>query len=153
MPLAREIVKNKREKVRVGPSMYGGYELIDIRIYAPVQGSAEMVPTKKGVTINVDAIPEVIVALEWALAQDCAAEAERPLPSPERADELAQSAWAALGAHGSAVHWDAIERMLKDRLRKFSKWDLHYVLATRRDLFQSCGGGTFRAIGYKKSRT
>lgn len=151
MPPIKEIVKNKWEKVRVTPSVYAGYDLVDIRIYAPVKGGTEPVPTRKGVSLNVDAIPELISTLEWALAQDCSLEQERPLPDGPAADKLAQTAWAALGAHGSAVHWDAIERMVADRVRGFSKWDLHYVLVTRRDLFDSCGAGAFKAIGYKKS--
>jgi hypothetical protein len=149
MPPTREIVKNKREKLRVGPSKYGGYDLIDIRIYVPVPDKEDLVPTKKGVSINVDTVPDVIAALEWSLAQDSSFESERPLPSGEGAEELARAAWEVVGQHGAAVHWDVVERMLKERVRSISKWDLHYVLVKRRDLFQSHGGGTFKAVGYK----
>lgn len=151
MPPAKEIVKNRRERVRVSAGTYAGHELVDIRIYAPVQGATELVPTRRGVAVNVDTVPDLIAALEWSLAQDCTSETERPIMSPRDCDELANIAWASLGAHGSAVHWDAIEAIVKDQKPNLSKWDLHYVLATRRDLFQSCGQGTFRAIGYPKA--
>src|SRR5262249_26347048 len=113
----------------------------------------DLVPTPKGVSINVDLVPEIIAALEWSLAQDTEAETERRLPAGQEAEEIAQVAWEALGKHGSPVHWDAAERMVKERIRNLSKWDLHYLLAKRRDLFESCGGGTFKAIGYRPSRS
>ena len=55
--------KNKFQEVRVGIREYKGNDLIDIRTWTMTQGSEEMVPTAKGVSINVHLLPELIKAL------------------------------------------------------------------------------------------
>ena len=146
MPPARQITKNTREVVRVGPSRYQGHDLVDIRIYVPLPGQVDLGPTKKGISLNVDLVPELIAALEWALLQDGTSEKERSIPAWLEADQLADTAWEELRKHGSKVHWDIIQRLVNRRLRSASKHDLHYVLTSRRDLFQACGNGTFNAL-------
>jgi hypothetical protein len=106
-----------------------------------------MGPTKKGIALNVDTIPELIDALVWALGQPCDENPELPerkLTQPD-ADRLADAAWRKLEKHGSAVHWDTVEKMVLPGLKEFTKWDLHYVLATRADLFERTGRACYRA--------
>ena len=56
--------KNKFQEVRVGIREFKGNDLVDIRTWTMVQGSSEMVPTAKGVTINVSLFPELKKSLE-----------------------------------------------------------------------------------------
>jgi hypothetical protein len=143
---SREFTKNAREIVRVTPTVYEGHELIDIRVYVNNRSTGELGPTRKGIALNVDLVPELIDALTWALGQPCNSQFEsdeRRLTSDE-ADQLAAAAWRTLHDHGTAVHWDSAEKLVLSKLKGFSKWDLHYVLSTRKDLFERIGQ-TFRA--------
>ena len=56
--------KNKFQEVRVGIREFKGNDLVDIRTWTMTQGSNEMVPTAKGVTINVHLLPQMKKALE-----------------------------------------------------------------------------------------
>jgi Transcriptional Coactivator p15 (PC4) len=148
----REIPKSTREVIRVSPSTYEGHELIDIRVYARNSETGEFVATRKGIALNVDTVPELIDLLVWALGQPCANDTftpERKL-GPADADRLANNTWKILSEHGTAVHWDSAERMVLSKVKGFSKWDLHHVLATRRDLFERVEGACYRA---RKHRT
>ncbi|MBF0388197.1 MAG: transcriptional coactivator p15/PC4 family protein [Candidatus Omnitrophica bacterium] len=58
--------KNKFQEVRVGIREFKGNDLIDIRIWTMTQGAEAMVPTAKGVTINIHLLPELRRALEAA---------------------------------------------------------------------------------------
>lgn len=146
----REIEKNTRERVRVRASHYEGHDLVDIRIFAPVKDSKDPVPTRRGISLNIDLVPDLIDALLWALAQPSSADEDAPAraePSGPDAERLANLAHAALRAHGAAVHWDSAEKMVLARTDSgdATKWDLHYLLARRGDLFEHLGGGVFRA--------
>lgn len=55
--------KNKFQEVRVGIREYKGNDLIDIRTWTMTQGSDEMVPTAKGVSINVNLLGDLKKAL------------------------------------------------------------------------------------------
>ncbi len=55
--------KNKFQEVRVGIREFKGNDLIDIRTWTMTQGSNEMVPTAKGVSINVSLLPHMKNAL------------------------------------------------------------------------------------------
>ena len=57
--------KNKFQEIRVGVREFKGNDLIDIRTWTMTQGSDDMVPTAKGVSINVSLYGE----LKKALAQ------------------------------------------------------------------------------------
>lgn len=57
--------KNKFQEIRVGIREFKGNDLIDIRTWTMTQGTEEMVPTAKGVSINVNLFPD----LKNALAQ------------------------------------------------------------------------------------
>ena len=56
--------KNKFQEVRIGIREFKGNDLIDIRTWTMTQGSNEMVPTAKGVTINVNLLPQLKKSLE-----------------------------------------------------------------------------------------
>lgn len=55
--------KNKFQEVRVGIREYKGNDLIDIRTWTMTQGSDEMVPTAKGVSINIGLLGDLKQAL------------------------------------------------------------------------------------------
>ena len=55
--------KNKFQEVRIGIREFKGNDLIDIRTWTMTQGSNDMVPTAKGVSINVHLLPELKSAL------------------------------------------------------------------------------------------
>ncbi len=55
--------KNKFQEVRVGIREFKGNDLIDIRIWTMTQGTNEMVPTAKGVSINVHLLEDLKKAL------------------------------------------------------------------------------------------
>ena len=56
--------KNKFQEIRVGIREFKGNDLIDIRTWTMTQGSEEMVPTAKGVSININLLPELRKALD-----------------------------------------------------------------------------------------
>jgi hypothetical protein len=45
-------------------SEYKGRRYLDIRVYTEIEGKVDKVPTKKGVTLRPELIPELIKALE-----------------------------------------------------------------------------------------
>ena len=51
--------KNKFQEIRIGIRHYKGNDLIDIRTWTMAQGSSEMVPTAKGVSMNVSLLPQL----------------------------------------------------------------------------------------------
>lgn len=55
--------KNKFQEVRVGIREFKGNDLVDIRTWTMTQGSEEMVPTAKGVSINVSLLSDLKNAL------------------------------------------------------------------------------------------
>ena len=57
--------KNKFQEIRVGIREFKGNDLVDIRTWTMTQGSEDMVPTAKGVSINV----QIFKDLKGALAQ------------------------------------------------------------------------------------
>ena len=56
--------KNKFQEVRIGIREFKGNDLVDVRIWTLTQGSEEMVPTAKGVSINVHLLPDLLKALQ-----------------------------------------------------------------------------------------
>lgn len=51
--------KNKFQEIRVGIREFKGNDLIDIRTWTLTQGTEEMVPTAKGVSININLLEEL----------------------------------------------------------------------------------------------
>ncbi len=56
--------KNKFQEVRIGIREFKGNDLIDIRTWTLTQGTEDMVPTAKGVSININLLPELKKALD-----------------------------------------------------------------------------------------
>ena len=56
--------KNKFQEIRVGIREYKGNDLIDIRTWTLTQGTEEMVPTAKGVSINIGLLSDLKKSLE-----------------------------------------------------------------------------------------
>ena len=56
--------KNKFQEIRIGIREFKGNDIVDIRTWTMTQGANEMVPTAKGVTINVQLLPQLKKALE-----------------------------------------------------------------------------------------
>ena len=56
--------KNKFQEVHVGIREFKGNDLVDIRIWTIAQGADKMVPTGKGITVNVSLLPQLIKALK-----------------------------------------------------------------------------------------
>ena len=51
--------KNKFQEIRVGIREFKGNDLIDIRTWTMTQGTEEMVPTAKGVSINISLLKDL----------------------------------------------------------------------------------------------
>ncbi len=58
--------KNKFQEVRVGIREFKSNDLVDIRIWTISQSADQMVPTAKGVTINIQLLPQLLKALQDA---------------------------------------------------------------------------------------
>jgi len=64
--------KNRNETCTVRLDTYRGVHCMDVRLFADFDGTGESRPTKKGLALRVDLIPQLIAAL-----QDAEAEARR----------------------------------------------------------------------------
>ena len=58
--------KNSTEEIRVGLDEYRGHNLVSIRVWTDPYAGTERVATKKGISIAVRLLPELIAALQWA---------------------------------------------------------------------------------------
>ena len=67
MSIIGEIQKNKSQKIIVATNEYKGRQLVDIRVHYEDDGG-EYMPTKKGIALTPDMIPEVITMLSSASA-------------------------------------------------------------------------------------
>ena len=56
--------KNKFQEIRVGVREFKGNDLIDIRTWTMTQGSDDMVATAKGVSMNINLLPELKKAID-----------------------------------------------------------------------------------------
>jgi len=56
--------KNKFQEIRVGIREFKGNDLIDIRTWTLTQGTDDMVPTAKGVSMNIHLLPDLKKSLE-----------------------------------------------------------------------------------------
>ncbi len=65
--------KNKFQEIRVGVREFKGNDLVDIRTWTMTQGSDDMVPTAKGVSINVQIfkdLKDALVKVEEVLVEN-----------------------------------------------------------------------------------
>lgn len=60
------VPKNSREEVRVRLSTFHGQRLADVRVFVDSDRSDDRVPTKKGVSVQLDTLPALIEALQAA---------------------------------------------------------------------------------------
>jgi hypothetical protein len=60
------IGKNALEEIRVKLTEYNGYDLVDMRVWAKHPIYEKETPTRKGLTVNPELIPEIVEALEKA---------------------------------------------------------------------------------------
>ncbi len=63
------IKKNRAEDIRVELTEYRGHDLIDIRVCATAGATGQRVATRKGLTLNVAFLPDLIAALQRAAAR------------------------------------------------------------------------------------
>jgi hypothetical protein len=62
--IVRELTKNRRETLRIALDRYQGVDLLDIRVCVDLtESSGIQTPTKKGVSVRVDLLPDLIEAL------------------------------------------------------------------------------------------
>ena len=65
--LIATVTKNNMEEVRVSLTTFNGFNLIDIRTYARLVGACgELMPTKRGICLGRDRLPDLIAALRTA---------------------------------------------------------------------------------------
>lgn len=64
--LVGTIEKNAKEQVRIELTEFKGYDLVGVRVYA--QTESGYTPTKKGITVSVKILPELVEALKKAQA-------------------------------------------------------------------------------------
>ena len=65
--------KNKFQEIRFGIREFKGNDLIDIRTWTMTQGTEEMVPTAKGVSLNIGLLSDLkdsIVEVEKVLKEN-----------------------------------------------------------------------------------
>lgn len=70
--IVAELAKNSREVLKVSLSRYHGHALADVRTYAPVTGLDVLCPTKRGVSVRVEMLDDLIEALGKAKAEAAA---------------------------------------------------------------------------------
>jgi hypothetical protein len=61
-----DIQKNLKEQLRVDLTKFNGHDLLGVRVYAETDSG--MIATKKGITVNVQLLPELVAALKKAQA-------------------------------------------------------------------------------------
>jgi hypothetical protein len=59
-----EFAKNSRETLRVVTGEYRGHQLAHIRSWVPGPDGVTLIPTKAGISIRVDLLPQLIAALQ-----------------------------------------------------------------------------------------
>lgn len=64
--LIATIPRNQLDELRVEIGEYRGHDFISIRTWTERHDSEEMVPTKKGITVKPERLPELITALQKA---------------------------------------------------------------------------------------
>lgn len=64
--MVAEITKNSSEAVRVVLDTFKGHQLVDLRVFATFSAASVPMPTKKGLSVNVALIPDLIEALQQA---------------------------------------------------------------------------------------
>lgn len=63
--IVAEIRKNRRELIRISRSNFKGFDLVNIRVWAPGSHGG-MVPTKAGIAIRLELLPSLLEAIAKA---------------------------------------------------------------------------------------
>lgn len=63
------IEKNQREEVRIVLDTFKGAQLVDLRVFSAFTASNIMMPTKEGLSLRVETLPDLIKALSQARDQ------------------------------------------------------------------------------------
>ena len=58
--------KNSAEEVRIQLTEFNGHDLVAARVFATVKADGSKVPTRKGITLNIRRLPELIGGLQEA---------------------------------------------------------------------------------------
>ena len=64
----REIRKNANEVIRVEPHQFKGYDFANIRVFCKTDED-KWVPTRKGITIRIEMLPDLIDAMKELLSE------------------------------------------------------------------------------------
>jgi len=59
-----DIKKNATETIRIQQGEYRGHDLADIRVHVEGDRPGKLIPTRKGISLRVVQLPEVILALQ-----------------------------------------------------------------------------------------
>ena len=78
------IRKNAAEEIRVSLTTFKEHELVDLRVYADMDGKSERQPTRKGISCHVSKISALIEALENAQAEAVRRNLFSPKPDEPR---------------------------------------------------------------------
>jgi hypothetical protein len=75
------IEKNRLEEIRITLCRFKGVDLVDVRTFVNFSGTPEEdhKATKKGISLKIEPLPELIEALQDALAQARAAACSMPI--------------------------------------------------------------------------
>ena len=67
-----DVRKNQSEVIRVRPTEFKGYNLVDIRVWTEEEQGGEVVlkPTKRGICFKRELLPDVIQALQGILEDE-----------------------------------------------------------------------------------
>ncbi|AIB15794.1 hypothetical protein ABAZ39_28455 (plasmid) [Azospirillum argentinense] len=63
------IPKNATEELRVTLTSYNGHPLVDLRLFTEYRSTGEIGPTRKGLTVSVALLPQIIAGLQDAEAE------------------------------------------------------------------------------------
>ena len=62
--LIATIPKNTTEEIRIGLDKFKGHDLVSLRVWADPYAGDERVATRKGISMNVKLLPDLIAALQ-----------------------------------------------------------------------------------------
>ena len=81
------IEKNKRDEIRIALDQFKGHHLVDVRVFADPYAREERVATKKGVSLAIAKLPELVAALQEAEREARAAGLLEDESEPASADQ------------------------------------------------------------------
>jgi len=59
-----DIPRSSTEDVRVSLSHFKGHDLVDLRVFVEAAGNDDRVPTRRGIALRIDRLPELVIALQ-----------------------------------------------------------------------------------------